>query len=50
MARDSDGPANSADLGRRSKDKTEITEHKTLDTGAGKDVGPTALVHELVGH
>jgi len=50
MARASDGPASSADLGWRSKDLTEITEHTTLDTGAGKDFVPTALVHELFGH
>lgn len=50
MARASDGPASSADLGWRSKDLTEITEHTTLDTGAGKDFVPTALVHELFGN
>jgi len=50
MARASDGPASSADLGWRSKDLTEITEHATLDTGAGKDFVPTALVHELFGN
>lgn len=51
MARASDGPASSADLGWRSKDLTEtLIEHATLDTGAGKDFVPTALVHELFGH
>jgi len=50
MARASDGPASSADLGWRSKDLTEKKEHTTLDTGAGKDFVPTALVHELFGN
>jgi len=50
MAWASDGPASSADLGWRSKDLTEITENATLDTGAGKDFVPTALVHELFGN
>jgi len=51
MARASDGPASSADLGWRSKDLTEnATQHTTLDTGAGKDFVPTALVHELFGN
>ena len=50
MARASDGPASSADLGWRSKDLTENTENATLDTGAGKDFVPTALVHELFGY
>jgi len=50
MARASDGPASSADLGWRSKDLTEKTENATLDTGAGKDFVPTALVHELFGN
>jgi hypothetical protein len=50
MARASDGPASSADLGWRSKDLTEKNEHATLDAGAGKDFVPTALVHELFGN
>jgi len=50
MAWASDGPASSADLGWRSKDLTELTEHATLDAGAGKDFVPTALVHELFGY
>ena len=51
MARASDGPASSADLGWRSKDLTEkLFENATLDTGAGKDFVPTELVHELFGY
>jgi hypothetical protein len=45
MARASDGPASSADLGWRSKDLTGCFEHETLDTGAGKDFVSTAIVH-----
>ena len=50
MARASDGPASSADLGWRSKDLTELHENTALDAGAGKDFVPTALVHELFGN
>ena len=49
MARASDGPASSADLGWRSKDLTGcFYEHETLDTGAGKDFVSTAIVHRVI--